>query len=498
MSDRYAELILLTREAGVLSSIESVLDWDQETYMPPRGIDARAEQLAAIAKLAHERRTDPRVGECLAALSDNGAEPARAANIREIRRGYDRAVKLPCELVHRIAQVSSVAKGAWAQARRESNFATFAPHLSELLTLKREVAERVGYQGEPYDALMDEFEPGATSVEVAAVFAALRGPLSDFVKRLSASPHKPDDAVLHRTFPRAGQEALARRLAEAIGFDFESGRIDVSTHPFCSGTTPHDVRLTTRYHEDFFNPSIFGVLHEAGHGLYEQGLDPAHVHTPMGQAVSLGIHESQSRMWENFIGRSLPFWEKFYPEAVATFPASLGDVSLESFYGAINTVKPSLIRVEADEVTYNLHIILRFELEREMIGGRLPVAEIPEAWNEKVFDLLGIRPTNHADGCLQDIHWSMGAFGYFPTYALGNLYAAQFFASMRHAMPDMDGRIRRGNFAPLLEWLREHIHRHGQCHRASDLVKRVTGSPLSVKPFLSYVTAKFGPIYGLK
>ncbi len=239
------------------------------------------------------------------------------------------------------------------------------------------------------------------------------------------------------------------------------------------------------------------MLHEAGHGLYEQGLDASHVHTPMGQAVSLGIHESQSRMWENFVGRSLPFWEKFYPEAVAAFPESLGHVTLDAFYGAINVVKPSLIRVEADEVTYNLHIIVRFELEREMIAGRLAVADIPEAWNQKVFDLLGIRPTTHADGCLQDIHWSMGAFGYFPTYALGNLYAAQFFATMRQAMPDLDARIRRGNFAPLLEWLRENIHRQGQCYRASDLVKRVTGSPLSVKPFLSYVTGKFGPIYGI-
>jgi len=497
MPNAYAELIDLTRQAGVLSSIESVLDWDQETYMPPKGIDARAEQLAAIAQLAHERRTHPRIGACLAGLNENDAPPEQAANIREIRRSYERAVKLPSELVHRIAQVSSVAKGAWAQARRESDFSRFAPHLAELLALKREVADRVGFKSEPYDALMDEFEPGATSAEVAGVFEALRGPLSDFVKRLAASPRQPDDGVLHRQFPRAVQEALARRLAEAIGFDFESGRIDVSTHPFCSGTTPHDVRLTTRYHEDFFNPSIFGVLHEAGHGLYEQGLDPAHVHTPMGQAVSLGIHESQSRMWENFVGRSLPFWEKFYPEAVAAFPQSLGDVSLDAFYGAINVVKPSLIRVEADEVTYNLHIIVRFELEREMVAGRLAVTDVPEAWNQKVHDLLGIRPDNHADGCLQDIHWSMGAFGYFPTYALGNLYAAQFFATARQAMPDLDARIRRGNFAPLLEWLRVNIHRHGQCFRASDLVKRVTGSPLSVRPFLSYVTGKFGPIYGL-
>lgn len=497
MSDAYAELMDMTRQAGVLSSIESVLDWDQETYMPPKGIQARSDQLAAIAQLAHERRTHPRIGECLGKLDGTVEDSERAANVREIRRTYERAVKIPPELVHRIAQVSSVAKGAWAEARRKSDFGKFAPHLSELLKLKREVADRIGYRGEPYDALMDEFEPGANSMDVAAVFASLRGPLSDFVKRLGGAPRKPDDGVLHRHFPRAGQEQLARKLAEAIGFDFESGRIDVSTHPFCSGTTPYDVRLTTRYHEDFFNPSIFGVLHEAGHGLYEQGLDPAHVHTPMGQAVSLGIHESQSRMWENFVGRSREFWEHFYPDAQAMFPQALGDVSLDAFYGAINVVKPSLIRVEADEVTYNLHIILRFELEREMVAGRLAVADIPEAWNQKIFEMLGIRPGSDSDGCLQDIHWSMGAFGYFPTYALGNLYAAQFFATAGQAMTDLKARIARGNFAPLLQWLRENIHRHGQRYRAADLVKRVTGAPLSVKPFLSYVTGKFGPIYGL-
>lgn len=496
MSDAYTTLIEMTRQAGILSSIESVLDWDQETYMPPKGIHARADQLAAIAQLAHERRTDPRIGECLGKLNGSTPEGVQTANVREIQRTYERAVKIPPELVHRIAQVSSVAKSAWAEARRDSDFSRFAPHLAELLKLKREVAERIGYKGEPYDALMDEFEPGATSVEVAAVFASLRGPLSDFVKRLGAAPRKPDDSILHRHYPRAAQEQFARQLAEAIGFDFESGRIDVSTHPFCSGTTPHDVRLTTRYHEDFFNPSIFGVLHEAGHGLYEQGLDPAHVHTPMGQAVSLGIHESQSRMWENFVGRSREFWEHFYPDARAAFPQALGDVSLDQFYGAINVVKPSLIRVEADEVTYNLHIILRFELEREMVGGRLAVTDIPEAWNQKIFDMLGIRPHSDADGCLQDIHWSMGAFGYFPTYALGNLYAAQFFATAAKAMPDLRARIARGNFAPLLQWLRENIHRHGQNFRAGDLVKRITGAPLSVKPFLSYVTGKFGPIYG--
>jgi len=497
MSDHYQELIALTKQAGVLASIEAVLDWDQETYMPPRGIDARAEQLATIAQLAHERRTHPRIGECLSRLKTSDGDSVEAANIREIQRSYDRATKIPGELVKRIALVSSVAKDAWAKARKESAFDKFAPHLGELLELKREVARLIGYKGEPYDALLDEYEPGATSVEVARVFSELRKPLADFVKRLDAAPRQPDERIVQRHFPRAAQESFGRMLAEAIGFDFQSGRIDVSTHPFCSGTTPHDVRLTTRYDEEFFNPSIFGVLHEAGHGLYEQGLDPAHMHTPMASAVSLGIHESQSRMWENFVGRSRPFWERFYGDAQRAFPAALSDVSLDAFVGAINVVRPSLIRVEADEVTYNLHIIVRFELERDMIAGKLAVRDIPEAWNAKMQELLGIRPPNDAEGCLQDIHWSMGAFGYFPTYALGNLYAAQFFAAARRDLPDMDGQFRRGEFRPLLDWLRDRIHRHGQRYRAGDLVRRVTGQPLSTRPFMDYLTAKLSPIYGL-
>jgi carboxypeptidase Taq len=497
MTDAYESLIALVREAGVLSSVESLLDWDQETYMPHNGLSARAEQLSLVARLAHERRTAPAIGDCLARLDGEREDSIRGANIREIRRNYNRATRLPAELVARIAEVSTHARSAWAHARSESNYSKFAPHLATLLDLKREVAERIGYAAEPYDALMDEFEPGAVAAGVAATFDALRRPLSEFARALGAARRRPDPSILHRHFPRISQESLARRLSEAIGFDFKSGRIDVSTHPFCSGTTPGDVRLTTRYYEDFFNPAVFGVLHETGHGLYEQGLEPAHVHTPMGSAASLGIHESQSRLWENMIGRSRPFWERFYPEVQAAFRDSLGSVSLDAFYGAINSVQPSLIRVEADEVTYNLHIIVRFELEREMIAGRLPVNDIPDAWNEKMRDLLGVTPSNDAEGCLQDIHWSGGAFGYFPTYALGNLYAAQFFSTAQQQLPDIWQRVRAGDFSTLLDWLRENIHRHGQRYRADDLVKRVTGQPLSIEPFMAYVRNKFSPIYGI-
>jgi carboxypeptidase Taq len=493
----YDAFMALIREAGILGSVEALLDWDSETYMPPGGLATRAEQIAFIAGQAHERRTNPRIGELLAKLEGGALDPIAATNVRETRRTYDRATKIPADLVRQIAKASTLAKDAWGKARAESNFDPFTPHLAELLDLKRQVADLVGYKGERYDALLDEYEPGMTAASVEKVFTALRGPLSDFVKQIAKAKRQPDVSILHRHFPRAAQETLCREFAAAIGFDFTRGRLDVSKHPFCSGTGPGDVRLTTRYYEDFLSPSLFGVLHEAGHGLYEQGLPADHQFTPAGNAVSLGIHESQSRMWENFVGRGREFWEGRYERCRATFPESLGNVSLDAFYGAINLVQPSLIRVEADEVTYNLHIILRFELERELIAGRLEVRDVPEAWNEKMRELFGITPPNNAEGCLQDIHWSMGAFGYFPTYALGNFYAAQFFAAARRAMPELADRIRRGDFRPLLDWLRSNIHAHGQRYRPAELVERVTGAPLSIEPFMGYLRDKFAPIYGL-
>lgn len=497
MSDAYQQLVQQISEIGQLESVEAILDWDQETYMPPKGVNARAEQLSLLARLIHDRRSDSVVGDLLSRMNGAASDPIKETNIRETQRIYDRSVKVPSNLVGRIAKVSTHAKSAWSVARRDNNFNHFAPHLKELVELKREVADYIGYEKERYDALIDEFEPGAKTDEVAAVFSQLRDSLRQFVAELKDAPKQPDKSILTRHYPRAKQVQFARILAESIGFCFESGRIDVSTHPFCSGTTPCDVRLTTRYDEKFFSMAIFGTLHEAGHGLYEQGLDTEHTFTPMGLATSLGIHESQSRLWENIVGRSHAFWEHFYKDAQALFTESLSDVPLDAFVGAINAVHPSLIRVEADEVTYNLHIILRFELERALLDGKLDVADVPEAWNVKLDELLGIRPETDTLGCLQDIHWSMGTFGYFPTYALGNLYAAQFYAAAEKAIPDLADRIRRGDFATLLGWLRDNIHRHGQRYRPADLVKVVTGESLSVEPFLSYLRNKFSPIYGL-
>ena len=496
MSDAYATLIERVKEIGRLEAVEQLLDWDQETYMPPKGVTGRAETIAMVAALKHEQRTCAEMGDLLNQDGED-EDPVRATNVRETCRLYERAVRVPTELVREIAHTSALAKSVWAKARTDSDFKAFAPLLSKLLELRRSEAEHIGYQGEAYDALLDEYEPGASTAEVAEVFADLRGQLVPLVRAIAQAPQRPDFSILQRHYPRPGQEEMARKFAGEMGFDFEAGRLDVSVHPFCTSMSSNDVRFTTRYDEHYLPAAVFGVMHEAGHGLYEQGLDPGHAFTPRGQYVSLGVHESQSRMWENLVGRSRPFWERHFAWARAVFPQALKDVSLDQFYGAINTVAPSLIRVEADEVTYNLHIVVRFEIERDLLNKRIEAADIPEVWNRKMTELVGITPPNDAEGCLQDIHWSMGAFGYFPTYALGNLYAAQFFAAAKEAVPDLDDRIRNGDLVALLDWLRTNIHRRGMSYRANELCEVVTGAPLSTAPFMEYVNAKFKPIYGL-
>jgi carboxypeptidase Taq len=495
---RYDSFIRQVREVYNARSIVALLEWDQETYMPRRGAEHRADQVALIAGLAHQKLTSDEFGETLRAVEREGVgdDPVRRTNLREVRREFDRAVKIPTKLVQEIARASALAKEAWVKARQESRFGDFAPHLEKLLDLKRQVAGHVGWQTEPYDALMDEFEPGAQAAAIQAVFDRLKSELVPLVAAIAQAPRQPDLSILARFCPREGQAEFNRRVAEAIGFDFEAGRLDVSAHPFCTSTCPLDVRITTRYDEKYLPQSLFGVMHETGHALYEQGLDAAHAGTPAGSPVSLGIHESQSRLWENLVGRSRPFWEHFFPALQQRFPA-LRDVPLDDWYFAINNVRPSLIRVEADEVTYGLHIMLRFDLERQMVAGRLAVRDVPEAWNEGMRSLLGIVPPDDARGCLQDIHWSMGIFGYFPTYALGNLYAAQFFEAAREALHDLDEQLRRGEFRPLLEWLRERIHRLGMRYRAHELVRIVTDRELAHEPFVRHLHNKFRPLYGL-
>ena len=498
MSDAYSKLLERMKDLGRLDAIEALLDWDQQVNMPPGGVEGRAEQLSLIAGLAHEWKTSDEVSQLLSEAKSNNGDFAATTNIREMARTFDRASRIPTELVKKIAHTTALAQNAWQTARAESDFAKFAPWLTQLLDLKRQEAEHIGYETEAYDALMDAFEPGAKSADVEALFKSLREATVPLVKAIAEAPNPPDSAILTRHYSRAAQQTLSRAVAELLNFDFNQGRTDVSVHPFFTTIVPSsDVRLTSRYEENFLPAGMFGTMHEVGHGLYEQGLLKEHMFTPMGSAVSLGIHESQSRMWENMVGRSRAFWDFYYSHVQKTFPDVLGSVALDDFYRAVNTVSPSLIRVEADEVTYNLHIVLRFELEREMLSGRLQVKDVPTAWNEKMRDMIGIVPPDDARGCLQDVHWSIGTFGYFPTYAMGNLYAAQFFEKAQADLPDLHDCIRRGELRPLLDWLRENIHRHGQRYRAGELVERVTGRPLSIEPFVNYVTKKFEAVYGL-
>ncbi len=499
--DAYRELIERFKEVRLLDSIGAVVGWDQHTYMPPKGGEHRAEQMGFLAKLGHEKLTSPRLGELLTQVEGTplvkDAETVEAVNAREIRRTYDRAVKMPAKLVEEIARTTSQAQNVWAEARKKNDFPAFAPWLEKIVALKREEAQAVGYQASPYDALLDEYEPGATAAEITRVFAELRAELVPLVAAITASGKKPRADILTREFAVDRQHIFGQAAAAAIGFDFTAGRLDTTVHPFCTGIGPGDCRLTTRYKANEFNQGFFGILHEAGHGIYEQGLDAQHFGTPMGSAASLGIHESQSRLWENQVGRSRPFWEHFFPRVRQTFAGVIDDVSLDDFLFAINDVECSFIRVEADEATYNLHIILRFELEQALMTGDLPPRDVPSAWNAKCRQLLGMSPPDDRQGCLQDIHWSMGGLGYFPTYTLGNLYAAQFMAQARVDLGDLDDDFRMGRFDRLKGWLNSKVHRPGQQLRPRDLCQRITGKPLSHQPLVAYLRGKYAAYYGI-
>jgi len=495
----YAELIRRTKEAAVLSSCGAVLGWDERTYMPHNGSAFRGDQMALLARLTHEMTTDPKVGECLGAIEASALvkdpDSPEAINVREIRRTYDRAVKLPKELVEELARVTTRAQQVWQEARGRNDFPAFRPWLETIVALKRREADAVGYKEHPYDALLDEYEPGATAKQVSEVFSALSAELVPLIAAIAQSRRSPRRNVLESDYPVEAQQAFAREAATAIGFDFEAGRLDVTTHPFCSGIGPGDCRITTRYNPRFFNEAFFGVLHEAGHGIYEQGLPAEHFGTPLGTYCSLGIHESQSRLWENQVGRGRPFWEHFFPKARRAFPAALADVSPEDFHFAINGVRPSFIRVEADEATYNLHIILRFELELGLLTGDLKPADVPAAWNERFAKMFGLTPPDDRQGCLQDIHWSMGGLGYFPTYTLGNLYAAQLMAAARAQLPGMEDDFARGQLGRLKSWLNEKVHRPGRSYRSGELCRRVTGDGLQHRPLVAYLREKYGRLY---
>lgn len=469
--------------------------------LPPAGGAYRAEQMTLLSGMIHDRQTDAEYGQWLGQLAESplAADPYSdsGATLRRLKRNYDKKVKLPKRLVQELTRTAVLSEQAWQEARRRNDFPAMQPWLEKMFQLKREEADALGYPEQRYDALLDDYEPEARTSRVADVLAGLREQLVPLVERISHSNRKPETSILKRSYPVAVQEQFGRAAAEQIGFDFRRGRLDVTAHPFCSGMGPDDCRITTRYSEHFFNEAFFGILHEAGHGIYDQGLRPDQYGLPLGEAVSLGIHESQSRLWENLVGRSRAFWQCFYPQAQERFPRALGDVALDDFFFAINAVEPSLIRVEADEATYNLHILIRFELEQALLEEDLAVADLPGAWNEKYRDYLGIQPPDDAQGVLQDVHWSAGLIGYFPTYSLGNLYGAQLFAAAQRSLGDLSTQFAQGDFQSLRQWLRQQIHREGQRYSSEELVERVTGEPLSYAPLMTHLETKLGPLYGL-
>jgi carboxypeptidase Taq len=497
----FDELCSLSREAALIESMEAALGWDERTYMPPAAGEYRAEQMTYLTGLAHQKRTSKQLGDLLGELAASDLAKDHhgdaGATIRELKRQYDKKVKLPQSLVEELTRASVLGQQAWVKARQDNDFPSFAPHVEKLFHLKRQQAECLGYQDNAYDALLDDFEPDAKTADVAEVLSQLRAELVPLVQAIMQSGRKAPLGILQREYPAAAQEAFGKAAAAVIGFDFNRGRLDVTHHPFCSGMGPHDCRITTRYDERFFNSAFFGILHEAGHGIYDQGLRPDQFGLPPGNYLSLGIHESQSRMWENLVGRSRAFWQHFFPQLQGAFASAVGDVKLDDFFFAINHVAPSLIRVEADEATYNLHIIIRFELEQALLNQDLAVGDLPAAWREKYDQYLGVEPKTDADGCLQDIHWSAALIGYFPTYSLGNLYASQFFEQADRDLGGLPQMFARGEFAPLKSWLNENIHHRGQCYTAAELCQLVTGQALSHAPLIRHLRSKLGALYGL-
>jgi carboxypeptidase Taq len=493
----YAELVRLSREESILSSCSELLEWDEEVCMPSGGVEHRAGQLGLLAGLVHDRATDPRYDELLSAIeaSELVADPesSTAVNVRELRRAYDRERRLPRRLVEESARVTALASQAWAVARKRDDFSAFAPWLDRIFALAREEADAVGYAGTRYDALLEDYEPGMTTAQLTALFAGIERDLLSLVDAHRGDPSPAPDYVLAREFPLDRQRVFIESVATALGFDLESGRLDVGNHPSCATIGPGDVRIVLRYFPRNFARGLFALLHEVGHALYEQGLDASHYGTPMGEAASLGLHESQSRLWENHVGRSEGFWRRFYPQLCGVFHEALHDVPLDTFRRVINRVAPGVTRVQADEVTYDLHIIIRFELERALISDELRATDLPGAWAELYQRYLGVTPENDRVGCLQDGHWSEALIGYFPTYTLGNIFAAQLFDAAEGALGPLDEQFAAGDFVTLRRWLGEHVHRHGHRYSVPTIIERATGRGPDPSALIASLARRYQP-----
>ncbi len=488
-------------EISDLRAASAVLGWDQQTFMPAEGGTARAEQLATLERLAHELFIAPITGELLegAKIETNRKDydSFESSLVRVSEREYKKARRVPAELVSEMARTTSQAMEIWARAKNESSYSQFQPILQRVFELNRDFAQCLGYKNQLYDALLDQYEPGLTALTIASLFERLKNPLLNLAQSIVSQDPGTDHAFLQMEYDPGRQWDFGMEVARKIGFNFRRGRQDKSAHPFTTSFSIHDVRITTRVNNRYLPSALFGTLHECGHALYEQGVDQKLERTPLSGGASLGVHESQSLLWENQVGRSFSFWNYLYARLVDFFPRQLSGVSIENFYRAINRVKPAPIRVEADEVTYNLHIVLRFELEIDLLEGRISFDDLPAAWNQKMKDYLGITPPDDGQGVLQDVHWAIGLIGYFPAYALGNLISAQIFQSVQKDIPQIEKQIGQGEFEPLLNWLRLNIHRHGRKYEPVELMQKAIGEPLEAEPFLGYLRKKYGEIYRL-
>ncbi|MCM2266599.1 MAG: carboxypeptidase M32 [Elusimicrobiales bacterium] len=500
MEKKFSQLRRKYEEVAALGSAASVLGWDQRVYMPPKGAEARGRALAALEETLHVKFTAPETGALIAELYDwaqaRGGDSFEAAYLRALKRDYDKAVKLPAAFVSEFSLACTAAYEAWHKAKQASDFSVFAPHLEKMLQLNLRKAAILDPKAAPYDALLDIYEPGMTRARLDAIFAELLAGLKPVIKAIAAKSGKVSDAPFRGDFDPAAQLRLADELVKALGFDFDRGRQDRSPHPFTTGGSINDIRITTRAHADWLPACVYASIHECGHALYELGSPQDFEFTPLAGGASLGMHESQSRFWENVVGRSRPFAAWALPLYRKHFPGKFDNLTPEDLYRAANKSAPSLVRVEADEVTYNLHIALRYEIETMLLDGSLKVKDAPAMWNSRMKDYLGIAPANDAEGILQDVHWSQGTLGYFPTYTLGNLAAAQLFNAMKRDLGDTDALVARGEFAPLLAWLGGKIHVHGRKYLPEELLQRAIGEKLSVGPFVDYIKAKYSEIYG--
>ncbi|MHC4845996.1 MAG: carboxypeptidase M32 [Planctomycetota bacterium] len=494
----YADLETRWAEIHDLEGANAILGWDQQVMMPAGGAEARANTLAALAGVVHAKRSRRSLLKLVDKLHARRKKlsPTERRGVELARHAVHKATRIPGGLAKELALAESRGLESWAKARAESDWKIFAPDLENMVKLKRRLAKLSAKTGPLYDALIDDFEPGGTTAMMDPLLDELKAFTVPLLKKVVKSGVKVDMKPLIGRFDVDAQRGFTKQIVTAMGIDLERGRLDLSTHPFCGGVAPGDVRMTSRYDDKDMRGGLFGAIHEAGHGLYEQGLRPERARTPVGGAISMAIHESQSRLWENQVARSLPFWKHWTPKLRRAHPRLKG-LRADTIWRAANAVRPSMIRVEADELTYNLHIILRYGMERDLIAGKIDVADLPERWNDDMVALLGIRPKNDAEGVLQDIHWGMGIFGYFPTYSLGNLYAAQFMAAARKQVRGLDKQIEAGDMLPLRDWLGQNIHRHDQRYTAEQMVKRVTGKPLGVDDFARGMRKKVREIYGL-